>query len=133
MAEDFVVKKVLIVEDNPVNQKVMQKLVKIFGHDSLVIDDGFKVIEIAKSYQPDLILMDIQLVGISGIEVTKNIKKDEELKSIPVVAVTASATTEDREKIVRESKCDDYLAKPFSPKELAAMMSQYFEVKKVDL
>jgi two-component system, cell cycle response regulator DivK len=132
MTENFIVKKIMIVEDNPVNQKVMQRLVKIFGHDSLVIDDGFKVVEAAKSYQPDLILMDIQLVGISGIEVTRNVKEDETLKSIPVVAVTASATIEDREKIVRESKCNDYLAKPFSPKELSNVMSQFFAVKDVD-
>ena len=132
MTENFIVKKIMIVEDNPVNQKVMQKLVKIFGHDSLVIDDGFKVIEAAKSYQPDLILMDIQLVGISGIEVTRNVKEDPELKSIPVIAVTASATTEDREKIVRESKCNDYLAKPFSPKELSNVMLQFFAVKDVE-
>ena len=60
MTDNFVVKKIMIVEDNPVNQKVMQKLVKIFGHDSLVVEDGFTVVEIAKSYQPDLILMDMQ-------------------------------------------------------------------------
>ncbi len=132
MTENFIVKKIMIVEDNPVNQKVMQKLVKIFGHDSLVVDDGFKVVETAKSYQPDLILMDIQLVGISGIEVTRNVKEDPELKSIPVIAVTASATTEDREKIVRESKCNDYLAKPFAPKELSNVMSQFFAVKDVE-
>lgn len=131
MTQDFARKKIMIVEDNPVNQKVIQKLVKILGHDYLVEEDGFKVVEIVKSYQPDLILMDIQLVGISGIEVTKNLKKDDQMKLIPVVAVTASATVEDRERIIRESKCDDYLAKPFSPKELANMISKFFPVKDV--
>lgn len=129
--DNFTVKKIMIVEDNPVNQKVIQKLVKIFGHDCLVVEDGFKVVDLAKSYQPDLILMDIQLIGISGIEVTQNIKNHQDLNSIPVVAVTASATVEDREKIVRESKCDSYLAKPFSPKELSDVIAKFFAVKDI--
>lgn len=129
--ENFVTKKIMIVEDNPVNQKVMQKLVKIFGHDSVVIADGFEVAEMVKSYQPDLILMDIQLIGISGIEVIKRLKNDVNARSIPVIAVTASATADDREKIVRESGCDDYLAKPFSPKDLADKISRFIAVKEV--
>lgn len=130
--ESFAVKKIIIVEDNPVNQKVIKKLVTLFGHDSVVISDGFKVIDMVKSYKPDLILMDIQLIGISGIEVTKKIKADDETKSIPVVAVTASATSEDRERIIKESGCDDYLAKPFSPKELSDKISRFFVVKDVN-
>jgi two-component system cell cycle response regulator DivK len=128
---NFQLKKIMIVEDNPVNQKVMQRLVKIFGHDSLVIEDGFKAIDAIKSYQPDLILMDIQLIGISGIDITRNIKNDDQLKSIPVVAVTASATVEEREKITKESSCDDYLAKPFSSEDLHKMISKFFPVKDV--
>ena len=57
MTQDFVVKKIMIVEDNPVNQKVMQRLVKIFGHETLVVEDGHIAIEQIKSYKPDLILM----------------------------------------------------------------------------
>ncbi len=133
MTQGFAVKKIMIVEDNPVNQKVMQRLVKIFGHEALVIEDGFQAIEQIKLYQPDLILMDIQLVGISGIDITRDIKNDPQLKQIPVIAVTASATLEDQEKIVRESKCDDYLAKPFTPKELSQKISQFIEVKETNL
>lgn len=129
--ENFVAKKIMIVEDNVVNQKVIQKLVKILGHDSLLVEDGHRVVEMAKSYAPDLILMDIQLVGISGIEVTNLLKNEEQLRFIPVIAVTASATIEDREKIVRESKCDDYLAKPFSPKDLSDKISRFVPVKDV--
>lgn len=130
MSEDnFVTKKIMIVEDNVVNQKVIQKLVKILGHDSILVEEGNFVIEQAKSYMPDLILMDIQLVGMSGIEVTNQIKNDDQLKNIPVIAVTASATTEDRERIVRESRCDDYLAKPFLPKELSDKVSRFLPVK----
>ncbi len=133
MTQDFAVKKIMIVEDNPVNQKVMQRLVKIFGHETLVIEDGFQAIEQVKLYKPDLILMDIQLVGISGIDITRDIKNDSQLKHIPVIAVTASATLEDQEKIIRESKCDDYLAKPFTPKELSQKISRFFAVKEMNL
>lgn len=129
MKDNFEVKKIMIVEDNPVNQKVMQKLVKIFGHDSIIEGDGFKAVEMVRLHRPDLILMDIQLIGITGIEITQNLKKDDELKHIPVIAVTASATVEDREKIIRESQCDDYLAKPFMPKELADKIAQFIPVK----
>lgn len=127
----FEAKTIMIVEDNPVNQKVMQKLVSIFGHESVVIGDGFKVIDSIKSKRPDLILMDIQLIGITGIEITQDIKRDENLRDIPVIAVTASATVEDKEKIVNESKCDDYLAKPFMPKDLAEKISRFIPVKEL--
>lgn len=132
MSDDFAVKKIMIVEDNPVNQKVMQRLVKFFGHDSILVTDGQIAIEQIRLHKPDLVLMDIQLVGISGIEITSNIKNDDELKSIPVIAVTASATFEDQEKITRESHCDDYLAKPFSPKELSEKISQFIAVKEIN-
>ena len=129
MANAFEVKKVMIVEDNPVNQKVMQKLVKVFGHEPIVEEDGFRVVDLVKALKPDLILMDIQLVGITGIEITRDLKDDDNLKDIPVIAVTASATVEDKERIVRESGCDDYLAKPFSMKELADKMSKFVMIK----
>ena len=132
MAEDFVSKKIMIVEDNLVNQKVMQRLVKIFGHESILIEDGFQVMEQVKIQKPEVILMDIQLVGITGIKITQDLKHDDATKDIPVIAVTASATVEDREKIVRESGCNDYLAKPFTPQELSAKIAQFIAVKDVD-
>ena len=131
MIEECKSRKIMIVEDNQVNQKVMQRLVKIFGHESILIEDGFQVMEQVKLQKPEVILMDIQLVGITGIKITQDLKRDAETKDIPVIAVTASATVEDREKIVRESGCDDYLAKPFTPKELSDKISQFIPVKEI--
>lgn len=132
MQENFEVKKIMIVEDNPVNQKVMQKLVKIFGHESIVVEDGFQALEQVKLHNPALILMDIQLIGISGIDITKDIKADENLRNIPVIAVTASVILEDKERIINESRCDDYLSKPFLPKELYDKISKFLTLKKID-
>lgn len=129
---DFVVKKIMIVEDNPVNQKVMQRLIKIMGHESISITDGFEAFEKIKLLRPAVILMDIQLIDISGIDITRAVKNDPELKDIPVIVVTASATADDQEKIIRESKCDDYLSKPFLPQELSDKISRYIVVKEVD-
>jgi len=132
MTADFVVKKIMIVEDNPVNQKVMQRLIKILGHESISITDGFEAFEKIKLLRPAVILMDIQLIDISGIDITRAVKDDPELKDIPVIVVTASATADDQEKIIRESKCDDYLSKPFLPQELSDKISRYIAVKEVD-
>lgn len=129
---DFVVKKIMIVEDNPVNQKVMQRLIKIMGHESISITDGFEAFEKIKLLRPAVILMDIQLIDISGIDITRAVKNDPELKDIPVIVVTASATADDQERIIRESKCDDYLSKPFLPQELSDKISRYIAVKEVD-
>ena len=132
MTADFVVRKIMIVEDNPVNQKVMQRLIKILGHESIPITDGFEAFEKIKLLRPAVILMDIQLIDISGIDITRAVKNDPELKDIPVIVVTASATADDQERIIRESKCDDYLSKPFLPQELSDKISRYIAVKEVD-
>jgi two-component system cell cycle response regulator DivK len=132
MTADFVVRKIMIVEDNPVNQKVMQRLIKILGHESISITDGFEAFEKIKLLRPAVILMDIQLIDISGIDITRAVKDDPELKDIPVIVVTASATADDQERIIRESKCDDYLSKPFLPQELSDKISRYIAVKEVD-
>jgi len=111
---DSVLKKtVLIVEDNELNMKLFHDLLEAHGYDTLQTKDGMEALSIAREHQPDLILMDIQLPEVSGLEVTKWIKEDENLKSIPVVAVTAFAMKGDEEKI-REGGCEAYIAKPIS-------------------
>jgi|TARA_B100000959_G_scaffold251023_3_gene280007 two-component system cell cycle response regulator DivK len=84
-------KTVLIVEDNDLNMKLFHDLLDAHGYDTLQTKDGMEALEIAREKQPDLILMDIQLPKVSGLEVTKWIKEDDELRSIPVVAITAFA------------------------------------------
>ncbi len=106
-------KKVLIVEDNELNMKLFHDLLEAHGYDTAHTREGLKAIELAKSYKPDLILMDIQLPGISGLEVTKWIKDDKALADIPVVAVTAFAMKGD-EKRIRAGGCEAYIAKPIA-------------------
>lgn len=105
--------KVLIVEDNELNMKLFNDLLMAHGYDTLQTKDGAEVLALARRHRPDLILMDIQLPEISGLEVTRWIKEDEELKLIPVIAVTAFAMKGDREKM-RDGGCEDYIAKPIS-------------------
>jgi two-component system, cell cycle response regulator DivK len=105
--------KVLIVEDNELNMKLFNDLLAAHGYDTVQTNDGITALELARSHRPDLILMDIQLPEISGLEVTRRIKEDEELQRIPVIAVTAFAMKGDRERI-RAGGCEDYIAKPIS-------------------
>jgi two-component system cell cycle response regulator DivK len=106
-------KKVLIVEDNELNMKLFHDLLEAQGYDILETREGLQALSLAREHRPDLILMDIQLPEISGLEVTKWLKEDDELASIPVVAVTAFAMKGDEERI-REGGCEAYISKPIS-------------------
>ncbi len=105
--------KVLIVEDNELNMKLFNDLLTAHGYDTLQTKDGNQALELARRHRPDLILMDIQLPQISGLEVTRLLKKDKDLQLIPVIAITAFAMKGDRERI-RGGGCEDYIAKPIS-------------------
>lgn len=106
-------KTILIVEDNELNMKLFNDLLQAHGYDTLQTKDGHEAVSITEEHHPDLILMDIQLPKISGLEITKMIKEKDELKDIPVIAVTAFAMKGDEEKIM-EGGCDGYIAKPIS-------------------
>ncbi len=106
-------KTILVVEDNELNMKLVHDLLEAHGYNILQTKDGMDALRIAREHKPDLILMDIQLPEVSGLEVTKWIKEDEDLKSIPVIAVTAFAMKGDEEKI-RNGGCEAYIAKPIS-------------------
>ena len=106
-------KKILIVEDNELNMKLFHDLLDVHGYTTLQTKDGREALQLAREHRPDLILMDIQLPEVSGLEVTKWIKADDDLKSIPVIAVTAFAMKGDEEKI-RSGGCEAYIAKPIS-------------------
>ncbi len=106
-------KTVLVVEDNELNMKLFHDLLETHGYNIIQTKDGMDALRLAREHRPDLILMDIQLPEVSGLEVTKWLKEDEDLKSIPVIAVTAFAMKGDEEKI-REGGCEAYIAKPIS-------------------
>ncbi len=106
-------KKVLIVEDNELNMKLFHDLLDSQGYETLQTREGLQALALARQHHPDLILMDIQLPEISGLEVTKWLKDDEELSHIPVIAVTAFAMKGDEERI-RQGGCEAYISKPIS-------------------
>ena len=106
-------KTVMIVEDNELNMKLFHDLLEAHGYQTVGTRNGIEALDLARKHRPDLILMDIQLPEVSGLEVTKWLKEDPELQSIPVVAVTAFAMKGDEERI-REGGCEAYLAKPVS-------------------
>lgn len=106
-------KKVLIVEDNELNMKLFQDLLEAHGIETVQTHEGRKAFDMAMEHKPDLIIMDIQLPEISGLEITKLLKNEEQLKHIPVIAVTAFAMKGDEQKI-REGGCEDYVSKPIS-------------------
>jgi two-component system, cell cycle response regulator DivK len=110
---DAMSKTVLIVEDNELNMKLFNDLLEAHGYVTLQTRDGMEALKIAREHHPDLIVMDIQLPEVSGLEVTKWLKEDDDLRTIPVIAVTAFAMKGDEEKI-REGGCEDYIAKPIS-------------------
>ena len=106
-------KTVLVVEDNELNMKLFHDLLDAHGYRTLQTRNGLDALRIAREHRPNLILMDIQLPEVSGLEVTKWLKDDQDLKRIPVVAVTAFAMKGDEERI-REGGCEAYLSKPIS-------------------
>ena len=106
-------KTVLIVEDNELNMKLFHDLLDVHGYATLQTRSGMEALSLARKHRPDLILMDIQLPEVSGLEVTKWLKEDDDLRDIPVVAVTAFAMKGDEERI-RQGGCEAYISKPIS-------------------
>jgi two-component system cell cycle response regulator DivK len=111
--EDEMAKTVLIVEDNPLNMKLFNDLLEAHGYRTLQSTNGMEAMELARAHRPDVILMDIQLPEVSGLEVTKWIKDDDDLRATPVIAVTAFAMKGDEERI-RQAGCEAYISKPIS-------------------
>jgi two-component system cell cycle response regulator DivK len=106
-------KTVLIVEDNELNMKLFHDLLAAHGYTTIQTRSGLEALELARRHRPALILMDIQLPEVSGLEVTKWLKEDDELRTIPVVAITAFAMKGDEERI-RSGGCEAYISKPIS-------------------
>lgn len=117
-------KTVLIVEDNELNMKLFRDLLEAHGYNTVESRDGIDALKVAREMRPDLILMDIQLPEVSGLEIAKWMKEDENLKSIPIIAVTAFAMKGDEEKI-RQGGCEAYLAKPISLNNFLETVERY--------
>ena len=106
-------RKVLIVEDEPQNQFLFETLMEAFGYDYVTTDDGRDVVALSRSHKPNLILIDIQLPHISGLDVVAQVRADNDLKDTPIIAVTAFAMRGDAQRIL-EAGCDAYMSKPIS-------------------
>ncbi|MEM9015216.1 MAG: response regulator [Pseudomonadota bacterium] len=119
-------KTVLIVEDNELNMKLFHDLLEAQGYAVLEARTGPEALNLAAEHIPDLILMDIQLPEVSGLEVTKSLKDDPQLVDIPVIAVTAFAMKGDEERI-RAGGCEDYIAKPISVVSFLEKVKRYLD------
>jgi two-component system, cell cycle response regulator DivK len=117
-------KCVLIVEDNPLNMKLFSAMVAAQGYQVLQASDGARGLDLAHQRHPDLIIMDIQLPGMSGLEVTLSLKADDDTRDIPIIATTAFALRGDEETI-RASGCDGYMAKPIAISQFLEMLEAF--------
>jgi two-component system, cell cycle response regulator DivK len=117
---------VLVVEDNLVNMKLAVFLLQLAGHTVLSATDAEVGLTIAREQHPNLILMDIQLPGMDGLEATALLKRDEQTRAIPVIALTALAMKGDEERI-RSAGCDGYMAKPVRYREFLATVAAQLE------
>jgi CheY-like chemotaxis protein len=112
---------ILIVEDNEMNRDMLSRRLERKGYEVLIAVDGEKGLEVASANTPDLILMDMSLPVVDGWEATRRLKADDRLKHIPVIALTAHAMANDRDKAL-EAGCDDYDTKPIDLPRLLAKM-----------
>jgi two-component system cell cycle response regulator DivK len=125
------VRTILIVEDNAFNLKLLDDLLQAAGYNTVKATDGEQGLRMARQFKPDVILMDIGLPDMSGIDVTREIRASEELKDTPVIAVTAYAAPED-EAAIRRAGCDDYIAKPISAPVFLRMVWRHANFRLVD-
>ena len=103
--------KILVAEDNPLNMELVKDLLELDGHTVEAAEDGLKAIELARRLHPDVVLMDVQLPKLDGLEATRRLQADPATREIPVIALTASAMVEDRERVL-EAGCIGHIAKP---------------------
>lgn len=119
-------KNVMVVEDNEKNRKLMRVVLKAKGYNVIEAATGEEALNILRNQKPDIILMDIQLPGIDGITLIKQIKGTTALKDTPIIAVTAYAMKGDEEKIM-EAGCDAYVSKPINTQELPLIVEKYIK------
>ncbi len=117
-------KRVLVVEDDDDNRRIVSKILSVDGYEVAEATNGDAAVAQARTWKPDLILMDLALPGLDGWEATKQIKADGDLRATPVIALTAFAMRGDEEQ-ARAAGCDDYLAKPARPSQIREMVRKY--------
>lgn len=122
--------KVLVVEDNELNMKLFNDLLAILKCESIPTRTGSNALALCRQHMPDLILMDIQLDGISGIDLIREMREDEKLKAIPIVAISAYAMKHEETRIL-QSGCDQYLSKPMSIEDFFSIVRFYTERERV--
>jgi two-component system cell cycle response regulator DivK len=122
--------RILIVEDNPISLTLLKQLLKAHGYEVLGTPEGLRALDLAREEQPDLILMDIRLPDISGLEVTRLLKQDDRTKAIPIVAVTALASPEYERKGL-ESGCDAYIPKPITLGNFLRTIESFLKIRPV--
>jgi two-component system cell cycle response regulator DivK len=124
MAEER--KKVLCVEDNTVNMLLVSRIVEAEGHELIKAEDGYTALDILNGTVPDIILLDINLPGIDGLELARRFKSDDRLAPVPLIATTAQVLVGDRERCL-EAGCDDYLPKPLDIRKLREVIRRYLK------
>ena len=117
-------KMVLVVEDNPLNMKLIRSLLQLGDFDMIEAPDAESGIELAKKIKPDLILMDIQLPGMDGLSATQLIKNDPSLNKVPIVAITSYAMHGDEQK-TKSAGCSGYIAKPIDTRSFLDIINEY--------
>jgi two-component system cell cycle response regulator DivK len=117
-------KRILIVEDNELNMKLLNDVLEAYGYEIFKTGSGIAVLELARQHGPDLILIDIQLPDISGLDAVRQLKENSQTKSIPVIAVTAFAMAGDERRAL-DSGCDGYIAKPIMLREFLATVERF--------
>jgi len=123
--------KILIIEDNPQNMKLLLMTLRPHGYALLEATDGEEALDIAVRDKPDLIIMDIQLPKVSGLEVTRMLRQMPAFNHVPIIAITAYAMKGDKEKFI-ESGCDAYLSKPINTRELPGVVAETMQGRKRD-
>ena len=117
-------KRILIVEDNELNMKLLNDVLEAYGYDIVKTASGAAVLELARQHRPDLVLMDIQLPDVSGLDAVRQLKGDPQTLAIPVIAVTAFAMAGDERRAL-DSGCDGYIAKPIMLREFLAVVEKF--------
>jgi two-component system, cell cycle response regulator DivK len=122
----FMTKTVLCIEDNKINMLLVSRVVEAAGYDLLRAEDGPRALQLLQEEQPDIILLDVNIPGIHGLDLARMIKEDERLAGIPLIATTANVLVGDRERCL-EAGCDEYLPKPLDIRRLRDVMREYLQ------